>query len=357
MARGRNRSDGFDAFTPRDLRVAQFAARSFVRLDRQVQLAIVALLLVATVIGGAIYYRLQHRQQPAGANAGVPVASTTTAPAPPSALSSPHLLLGNPSGAGTDPANRDNYLMLKPWFALSYNNANGTANWVSWRLTRADLGDAPRKQIFDPDSELPRGFNVVTHRDYSGSGFDRGHLCPHGDRAADSERAFSTFVMTNVVPQAANLNQKAWNQLEDYCRSLVRRRGVRLYIIAGPYGRGGRGTQGLKNTIGGGKVTVPSDCWKIVVVVPDADGDGDDLAKITPATRVIAVLMPNDNDALIGQPWSKYRTTPADIEQRTGYHFFDRLPPDVAASLRQKLDVQRPPRSAASPDGSLRGEQ
>ena len=40
------------------------------------------------------------------------------------------------------------------------------------------------------------------HRDYTGSGFDRGHMCPHSDRAANEEMSFATFVMSNIIPQA-----------------------------------------------------------------------------------------------------------------------------------------------------------
>src|SRR4051812_11733605 len=72
----------------------------------------------------------------------------------------PHLRMGNPSRATDDPDNKDNYLMKKEHFALSYNNAGGTPNWVSWQLTRHDLGNVPRRQ-FHPDTTLPRGFYRV----------------------------------------------------------------------------------------------------------------------------------------------------------------------------------------------------
>jgi DNA/RNA endonuclease G (NUC1) len=48
-----------------------------------------------------------------------------------------HLALGNPSNAGKNP---DNYLMVKPQYALSYNNSKGTPNWVSWELNKSYLG-------------------------------------------------------------------------------------------------------------------------------------------------------------------------------------------------------------------------
>src|SRR5260370_1197692 len=115
-----------------------------------------------------------------------------------------NLALGNPSHATADPEAKDNFLLLKKQYALSYDNRKGTPNWVSWRLTKDDLGHAPRKQ-FHPDPTLPRGFKHITPKDYSDSGFDRGHMCPHGDRSATPEDSNATFAMTNMVPQSPAL--------------------------------------------------------------------------------------------------------------------------------------------------------
>ena len=121
---------------------------------------------------------------------------------PSSADASVHLTMGNPSGATADPQNRDNYLLRKPYFALAYNNAKGTPNWVSWRLQKSDLGNAPRAQFF-PDPELPKGFKHVTPKDYTGSGFDRGHLCPHSDRARTPEMSRATLAAGNAPNRVA----------------------------------------------------------------------------------------------------------------------------------------------------------
>ena len=289
---------------------------AFQRLPPTVQFAVAVLLILGGLFAALVLYEQQQGQQPTGAVA----------------TGSPQLWLGNPSHAAADPGN---YLMVKPYFALSYNNAKGTPNWVSWRLTAADLGTAPRKLEFDPDFTLPAGFNQVTHRDYVGGGFDRGHMCPHGDRTADQTMSFATFVMTNVIPQAANVNQKAWDQEETYCRDLARR-GHRLYIIDGPAGQGGIGRFGRRDTIANGRVVVPSDCWKVALILDD-DGTDPDPASITPDARVLAVDMPNDQTS-VGEEWAQYRTTPADIERRTGLRFFDRLRPDVADALRNRVD-------------------
>jgi endonuclease G len=225
MARRRNSSSGPGQFDIRPL------IGAFLRLTPQARMAVVAVLLVIGIIAAFVYQRQQRPaqqvQQPQALTA--PVTSTGEV----------NMLLGNPSGATPDASNKNNYLMVKKYYALAYDNEAGIANWVSWRVVAADLGNAPRKRVFDPDVELPLGFKRVVSQDYTGGGFDRGHLCPHSDRAADEEMSFSTFVMTNIIPQAPNVNEKAWAQLESYCRALVKRQRQHLYIVAGPSGKGG----------------------------------------------------------------------------------------------------------------------
>src|SRR5260370_986330 len=98
--------------------------------------------------------------------------------------------------------------------------------------------------------------------------------------------------MTNVVPQSPASNQKAWERLESYCRSLVKK-GSELHIACGPHGLGGTGKNGRRETIGKGKieVTAPAQLWKGIVVLPS---EGAEPRKNRPG---IAVLMPNETEA------------------------------------------------------------
>src|ERR1700722_15012299 len=146
-----------------EIREAQAAVNLFFGLNRQAQIGVVVLLLIVGVFVAVAYFHSQQVQQSAS-------------------LSSPQMLLGNPSGATSSFTNRDNYLMVQPYYALSYNSSTGCPNWVSWEGTEEDLGSAPPKQVFDPDDTLPAGMYAVTQHDYTGSGFDRGHMCPHSDR-------------------------------------------------------------------------------------------------------------------------------------------------------------------------------
>lgn len=144
-----------------------------------------------------------------------------------------HLSFGNPSNAGED--DPENYLVVKPQYALSYSESKRIANWVSWQLSPDWIGEAERQDNFRPDETLPEDFYQVTPRDYRQSGYDRGHLVPSADRTATVEDNSSTFVMTNIIPQAPDNNQQTWRGLEGHARDLVEE-GNELYIVAGSYG-------------------------------------------------------------------------------------------------------------------------
>jgi endonuclease G len=311
-------------------------------MNRQQSQAVLMAVLVAALVLAYLVWTSDRGAPPP--NDGPVAQAPEGAPPGPAAAaeSNVHLMMGNPSGATDDPADADNYLMRKPYFALAYNNTNGTPNWVSWCLRESDLGSAPRGQ-FHPDPDLPPTFKHVTPRDYTGSGFDRGHMCPHGDRSSSHEAANATFAMTNIVPQAPALNQEAWADFEDYCRGLVRRRHETLYIVAGPQGKGGTGTNGPAETIARGKVTVPAKCWKVVLVVEGGEGGPADIARMGPDTRVIAVIMPNEES--VGHGWAKYRTSVNEVEQLTGYTFFATVPAEVIGPLKAKVDDGRVPAS------------
>lgn len=233
-----------------------------------------------------------------------------------------YLALGNPSNVGT--ADPNNYLLVNNFMVISYNRARAIPNWVAWRVVKADMSDLQRVDSFRPDDRLPNGWTRVTPSDYTGSGFDRGHVCPNADRDGSPDAMASTFVMTNMTPQTPDLNRGPWEKLEGYLRTLVTR-GSDVYIYAGVYGDTGKK---LKN-----KVTIPTDDWKIAVAIPS----GADISAINENTRVIAVDMPNVK-GIKAADWQTYRTTVKNIEQKTGLNFFTNLPANLQTALKNKQD-------------------
>lgn len=240
-------------------------------------------------------------------------------------LANRNVRFGLPAEAKPDPASPDAYLIERPQYVLSYNDSKKIANWACWNLSHGDIGKTARS-AFTEDPDLPTGFRRVTTGMYTGSGFDRGHLCPSKDRSDTEDNNRPLFYMTNIVPQAPKCNQGAWERFESYCRDLTKD-GSELYIACGPHGTGGTGTEGEAQTIGKGvKITVPSAVWKVVLVLPNRD------ARPSPDGRMLAVWMPNDQT--VSEAWKSYAVPVTTVEQRTGYKFFPLVPDDVAAPLK-----------------------
>ena len=243
-----------------------------------------------------------------------------------------HMYFGNPSNAAFLTDSINNYLIRKDYYAVSYSRDRGTPNWVSWHLFSNDIGSTPRQDDFREDITLPAGWYQVTNASYTSSGFDRGHNCPSGDRTSTVAANSATFLMTNMIPQAQYNNQIVWTGMEDSLRRLVTQ-GNELYIIMGSYGMGGTGNGGYKTTIDGGRVTVPSNIWKIAIVIANGNNDS---ARVTTNTRVIAVDVPNTNTLF--SSWKNYRTSVDAIEAATGYDLISRMPVLLQAALEARVD-------------------
>ena len=256
------------------------------------------------------------------------VQSPTAQPPLASAINNPNLVLGNPSNATSNAASTDNYLMVKAQYVMSYNNKTHTANWVSWQLNRSWIGAADRQDNFSPDDALPTAWYKVRPNDYTGSGYDRGHIAPSADRTRNEADNSSTFLMSNMMPQSPELNRGVWGDLEDYCRSLVQQ-GKELYIVAGPVGR--KGSIGKKE-----KIAVPAKTWKVIVVV---DRQGLGVSGITSNTRAIAVSMPNDA-SVKGKGWKSFRVSVRQVERDTGLNFLSNVSPQVQQVIENKVDSQ-----------------
>ncbi len=252
-----------------------------------------------------------------------PTPTPTPSPTPPA---SEHLTMGNPSNATTDVGVPLNYLMVKPQYALSYNRDNGESNWVSWHLDSSWLGSAARQNDFRNDTTLPAGWYQVQATDYSGSGFDRGHMCPSADRTITVSDNSATFLMTNMIPQLPANNQIVWANLESYCRTLVTN-GNELYIISGG--------QGLQYFIANGHVAVPAQTWKVIIVLTNGTND---VGRVTTTTRTIAVVIPNSGS--INSDWRTYRTSVDQVEALTAFDFFSNVPSSIQNVIEATVDNQ-----------------
>jgi endonuclease G len=236
------------------------------------------------------------------------------------------LIFGNPSNATPDVANENNYLMPKPQYTLSYNRSKATPNWVAWRLDASWIGSTPRQDDYRPDTSLPAGWYQVTEFDYSGSGYDRGHMTPSGDRTNSVANNSATFLMTNFVPQLSANNQGPWEEFETYCRTQAQL-GNELYIFTGP--------SGVAGTIAQGRITVPTVTWKVVIILPNG---ANDVQRVTRSTRAFGIVVPNQPPLDINAPWRQFRVTVDAVENLTGYDFFTAIPKNTQELIERKRD-------------------
>jgi len=238
-----------------------------------------------------------------------------------------HALLGLPSGA--DRSSTDDYLVARKDVVLSYSSSRKAPNWVSWRISTEHLGASGRSDhLWRADPSLPGNFKITTFHDYENAGYDPGHLVASADRTRNARDNARTYLTSNTVPQSFNNNRGPWAKLEQYARDHVRSSGMEAYVMAGAvYGK-------TPLTVGD-SVPVPNATWKIVVLLKQ----GETLADVNARTPIVSVLMPN-NDSLVksNDPYTKYLTSPAEIERQTGLRFFTSVPAHVADALRQRSE-------------------
>jgi DNA/RNA endonuclease G (NUC1) len=232
-------------------------------------------------------------------------------------------------GEPTDADPSDDFIVRRAEYTTSFNQLRGIPNWVSYDMDATVFGSEDRCDCFTYDPELPASFTRYTTADYTGAGtfagygIDRGHLTRSFDRTSASLDNATTFYFSNVVPQAADLNQGPWANMENYLGDLARLQNMEVYVIAGA--SGSKGT--VKNE---GLITIPAYTWKVAVILPRDQG----LANIQSPQdlQVIAAIMPNE-PGVRNVDWNTYRTTVDAVEALSGYDLLAALPDQVEIAV------------------------
>ena len=127
---------------------------------------------------------------------------------------------------------RAEILLEQYGYTVSYNPDLCIPNWVAWELNAEKLVEREsRNSKFTPNPKLPEDMALTT-KEYTGSGWDRGHMCPAGDNKYHWRAMNESFYMTNICPQNHNLNRGDWKELEEACRRWAEVEPV--YIVCGP---------------------------------------------------------------------------------------------------------------------------
>ncbi len=214
------------------------------------------------------------------------------------------------------PKSRTGQLVHHNFYSLSYDKYYRQAEWVYYVLTPELIsGPAQRKNNFRPDPHLT--IDPVQANDFSGSGYDRGHLVPAGDMKYSDQSMSETFFMSNMSPQVPKFNQGIWGRLENYVRNWVLKRNCDCVVITGPV------LQPFLPVIKGKNIAIPEYYFKIVV----------DYA--SNPVQVKAYLMPNKESK---DPVEFYQVSINYIEKISKNDFFPELPDDEEEALESLVN-------------------
>lgn len=202
-------------------------------------------------------------------------------------------------------------------FTISFNKDNGTPNYVAWELLGNETsGENQRTDKFWTDTEIE---GCPTTKDYTGSGYDRGHMCPAADQKWSQQAMEDCFVMANICPQIHALNAGAWATLENKERQWAARDSA-VMIVCGPI-------YDVQDTqrIGNAGVRVPGAFFKVL------------MAPYLPEPRGIAFVYPN---MTAPGNMENYAMSIDELEKLTGYDFFPALPDDVETKVESTFSFK-----------------
>ncbi len=210
------------------------------------------------------------------------------------------------------PTSTTNQIIHHKNYSLSYSEPHEQAEWVAYELKASDLSATNHKRpYFEIDKAVKTG--AAHWRNYKKSGYDKGHLCPAGDRRFTKEAHDETFLTSNISPQEHQFNAGVWNRLEQKVRYWAKKNDG-VFVVTG-----GILKNGLKR-IGDENVAVPNQFYK--VILDNTNG------KI----KVLAFIMNHENSDL---PLYKFVVSVDKVEDLTGIDFF----PELDDAIEDQLEA------------------
>ncbi len=187
------------------------------------------------------------------------------------------------------------------------------SKWLAYRLSSDMIeGNTKRSSRFYIDSLVTSG--TATDSDYSGSGYDRGHLVPAGDMVFCEIAMKESFYYSNISPQIPAFNRGIWKNLESSVRNYAKNLNE-IYVVTGPVL-----TDGL-NYIGENKVSVPKYFYKTILVYNDSIKQG------------IAFLLPNERAEK--KSVYCYSMSIRELEEILDINFY----PDLSRRMSRKIET------------------
>lgn len=215
-------------------------------------------------------------------------------------------------------------------FMVGYSDWLGNPLWVTYQVSpRPDnAAHLPRPRRFDSDWRSLRCLTFVacvTHRDYTGSGYNRGHLAPNHIIATryGAKAQQQTFLMTNISPQRPHLNQRTWQRIEALAANQFSQTHAPFWVITGPIFN----DKPSFLSSSAKRIAIPDSFYKIFIKPSET---ADQLPK------VLAFIVPQTVRG--NEDLRQFLVTVNEIETQTGLNFFHQLGDEVEHSIESRID-------------------
>jgi len=191
-----------------------------------------------------------------------------------------------------------NKILHKKAFDICYNYKHKTPNVVAYTLygNLVNKNNLSKKHLsFRPDYEIPKQYRSYS-KDYTHSGYDRGHNAPNASFDYNKSIQKETFLMSNIAPQAKWLNRRYWAKLEKLARFLAVKY-KKVEVLNGNCGSKGH----LKNN-----VNIPAYWFKVIYVS-------------NKKSLPLVFLAPNTNQKMKTAKIKDYSSSLIELKQKCGF--------------------------------------
>jgi len=146
----------------------------------------------------------------------------------------------------------------KKVFTICYDYKMKGAKYVSYSLdgSKVNAINIKKRSSFYTEKNLSKKYRSHT-RDYTHSGYDRGHLANDASFDYDKKIVRKTYTMANIIPQAPQVNRKTWIKAEKLERQIASKVGSVSVINGVIYSDNPK-------RIGKNKIAVPDAFWKMI---------------------------------------------------------------------------------------------
>jgi endonuclease G len=200
-------------------------------------------------------------------------------------------------------------------YLTGYCETRRNPAWVAFSVGNITIGSTskrPSRLITDTRAKS------ATHAAFTGSGYDRGHMAPNFAIATryGQEAQRETFLMSNICPQAPDLNRIWWRRVEEKEANDFAVRLERVWVITGPI------FEAAPKRLRGG-VEVPAAFYRIIL--DEESGQPRALAFIAPQT------------ATGRESLEAFLVSVRDVEAQTGLDFH----PALSKEAQDRLEAPR----------------